>query len=458
MQITTENPIVYKNLKPKIMFKKRILNLFVLLISFHLFSYNTQKTKEQEDPKLDLTIAIPAGGNSWIVNNSTDNTTTLSDSEIKNWTDLKTVIRTYFKTDTSGKLHLGLNASIPDGTSKIKVTVADQTKIIELKNSESTTIDVGVFDIQAGYNFVEIQGIERTGAFVANINKVLIGGPATKGKVYFIKDDFYFGRRGPSVHLTYELPKQRDITYFYNEINVPEGEDVIGSYYMANGFADGYFGIQVNSETERRILFSVWSPFDTQDPNEIPDDHKIILLGKGNGVKTGEFGNEGSGGQSYKVYPWKANTSYKFLLKGVPAENNSTDYTAYFFTPEDNQWNLIASFRRPQGSRHLKNLYSFLENFVTSTGNTSRKANYNNQWVYTTDKEWVELTKAKFTADATARKESRMDYAGGVVDNTFFMENCGFFDETTPIDTQFTRKSNGSAPSIDFSKLEVPNN
>ena len=95
---------------------------------------------------------------------------------------------------------------------------------------------------------------------------------------------------------------------------------------------------------------------------------------------------------------------------------------------------------------------------MTSTGNISRKANYNNQWVYTTDKEWVELTKAKFTADATARKESRMDYAGGVVDNTFFMENCGFFDETTPIDTQFTRKSNGSAPSIDFSKLEVPNN
>ncbi|MGC1633048.1 MAG: DUF3472 domain-containing protein [Gelidibacter sp.] len=439
------------------MFKTRLIHFFVLMISLHLLSCNTGKSAEQEDQTLDLTVQIPAGANSWVVNNRAENTTMLSDSEIKNWTDLKTVVRTYFKTDTSGKLHLGLTANVPDGMSKIKVTIGDQTKTIALKNSENTTVDVGVFDVEAGYNFVEIQGIERTGAVVANISKVLIGGPATKGNIYFIKDDFYFGRRGPSVHLTYELPKEREIEYFYNEINVPEGEDVIGSYFMANGFKDGYFGIQVNSETERRILFSVWSPFDTQDPKEIPEDYKIILKGKGEGVKTGEFGNEGSGGQSYKVYDWKAGTSYKFLLKGVPAGNNSTDYTAYFFTPEDNEWQLIASFRRPQGSRNLEKLYSFLENFVPSTGNISRKANYNNQWVYTTDKQWVELTKAKFTADATARKESRLDYAGGAVGNEFFMENCGFFNETTPIDTEFTRIANGNPPSIDFSKLEVPN-
>ncbi|TDA79183.1 DUF5077 domain-containing protein, partial [Halomonas marinisediminis] len=86
----------------------------------------------------------------------------------------------------------------------------------------------------------------------------------------------YFGRRGPSVHLSYQLPAEKDIEWFYSEINVPEGEDVIGSYYMANGFRDGYFGIQVNSETERRVLFSVWSPYETQDPNNIPEDYKII--------------------------------------------------------------------------------------------------------------------------------------------------------------------------------------
>lgn len=430
--------------------------LLALFVSFYLLSCNTNKSVDQEDEKLDLSIQIPAGANSWVVNNVSKNSTMMTDGEINNWTDLKTTVRTYFKTDTSGELHLGLNLNVPEGTSRIKVTVADQSRTIKIYSSENQTFNVGVFDIKAGYNMVEIVGVEKSGPVVANINEVLIGGPATNGKIYFIKDDFYFGRRGPSVHLTYDLPKEKEIEWFYNEINVPEGEDVIGSYFMANGFLDGYFGIQVNSETERRILFSVWSPFDTQDPKEIPDDHKIILLGKGDGVTTGEFGNEGSGGQSYKVYNWKADTTYKFLLKGVPAENNSTDYTAYFYTPEDNTWNLIASFRRPQGSRHLERLYSFLENFVPATGNTSRKANYNNQWIYTTNNEWIELTKAKFTADATARKESRMDYAGGVNGNQFFMKNCGFFNNTTPINTEFTRTSNGVAPNIDFSQLINP--
>lgn len=436
------------------------MKLYYWILVFPLFfSCKSQSidSRELSKEKLNLTIAIPANGNSWMVKSSNRDARTPTVGA-KSWTDMDMVMRTYFKTDTAGKLHLGLNASSAEGASKLKVSIGNQTKTITLKNAQDETIEIGVFDIESGYHFVEIQGLKKSGAVVANINTVLIGGPATKGEVYFIKEDFYFGRRGPSVHLSYELPKERDIEYFYNEISVPKGEDIIGSYYMANGFKDGYFGIQVNSETERRILFSVWSPFDTQDPKEIPDDHKIILLGKGDGVTTGEFGNEGSGGQSYKVYNWKVDTTYKFLLKGVPAENNSTDYTAYFYTPENNKWNLIASFRRPQASRNLQNLYSFLENFVPATGNISRKANYANQWIYTSDHQWLELTKAKFTADATARKESRLDYAGGVDGSQFFMKNCGFFNETTPIDTVFTRKANGVAPTIDFSKLEVPKN
>ena len=444
--------------KTLVMLKKGHLLLVFLTASFYLVSCNSNKSNENEGIANDYSIQIPAGPNSWVANNSAETSKMMNDEAIENWTELKSVVHTYFKTDTSGKLHLGLNLNVPEGTSRLKVTLADQTKTIKINASDNQTVDVGVFDVQAGYHAVEIVGVEKSGPVVANINEVLLGGPATDGHIYFIKEDFYFGRRGPSVHLTYKLPEEKQIAWFYNEINVPEGEDVIGSYFMANGFIDGYFGIQVNSETERRILFSVWSPFDTQDPTEIPDDHKILLRGKGDGVQTGEFGNEGSGGQSYKVYPWKADTTYKFLLKGVPAENNSTDYTAYFYTPEDQQWNLIASFRRPQGSRHLQRLYSFLENFVPATGNISRKANYNNQWVYTTDNEWLELTQAKFTADATARKESRLDYAGGVVDNQFFMENCGFFDDTTPIDTEFKRQANGVTPKIDFTKLELPKN
>ena len=59
-----------------------------------------------------------------------------------------------------------------------------------------------------------------------------------------------WSRRGPSCHLGYTLPTNEDINYFYNEVTIPKGEDKIGSYFMANGFGEGYFGMQVNSETK----------------------------------------------------------------------------------------------------------------------------------------------------------------------------------------------------------------
>ena len=154
---------------------------------------------------------------------------------------------------------------------------------------------------------------------------------------------------------------------------------------MANGFTDGYFGIQVNSPDERRVLFSVWSPYNTDNPKEIPADYRITLLKKGDEVHTGEFGNEGSGGQSYLKFMWKAGTTYRFLLKGKPSQNNSTDYTAWFYAPEAGRWKLIASFRRPKGSRYLGSLYSFLENFLPESGGITREGFFGNQWVCSRD-------------------------------------------------------------------------
>ena len=147
------------------------------------------------------------------------------------------------------------------------------------------------------------------------------------------------------------------VEYFYNEIRVPKGQDVIGSYFQADGFSYGYFGMQVNSATERRILFSVWSPFQTDNPNEIPEEDKIILIKKGASVYTGEFGNEGSGGQSYMRFNWKPETNYAFLLKAAPdAATERTIFTAYFKEVNTDEWSLIASFSRPKTNTYLKQL------------------------------------------------------------------------------------------------------
>ena len=63
-------------------------------------------------------------------------------------------------------------------------------------------------------------------------------------------------RNAASVHLTYSTPKDAPIELFYNEVTAVA--DPVATYYMACGFARGYFGMQVNSATERRIIFSVW--------------------------------------------------------------------------------------------------------------------------------------------------------------------------------------------------------
>jgi len=401
-------------------------------------------------------ISIPASGNSWNINLSENNEEIITRSGIENWKNPDDIIRTYFYTDTEGPVFVGLCAKTDTGTSVIRVTSGDISRTIKIRNVEYDTIMAGEFRVEhPGYQAIELHGVKKSGAVFASVSDILIGGPATEGKVYFIKDDFYFGRRGPSVHLKYDMPdKASDIVWFYNEITIPAGNDIEGSFFMANGFADGYFGIQVNSHDERRILFSVWSPFESDKPEEIPDDYKIILLKKGENVIAGEFGNEGSGGQSYRKYMWKADQVYRFLLKGEPSIDNSTDYTAYFFMPETGNWELIAGFRRPKTTSYLKNLYSFLENFIPETGFITRKGFYSNQWICDKNGTWYELSSAKFTADATARKESRLDYAGGVENASFFLKNCGFIDEKTQINTQLVRSETGNRPSIDDSLLK----
>jgi hypothetical protein len=425
------------------------------LIFLNQLTASCESAELAENEKLQFIYSIPAEGNSWVINDWNKNGELIGKGGIKNWNETGTIIRTYFKVEQTGKLNLAILAKSVSGISTVKITCGNKTVETKVANVELDTVSIGIFEIkEKGYHFIEIQGIKKSGAYFPEIESILIGGEVTAGKVYFAKDDFYWGRRGPSVHLNFQMPENAgDVAYFYNEITVPDGNDILGSYFMANGFGQGYFGIQVNSETERRILFSVWSPFKTDNPGEIPEDQKIKLLKKGEGVYTGEFGNEGSGGQSYFKYMWKAGTTYRFLLKGKPTGTGETDFTAWFFAPEVGKWKLIASFRRPKTDVYLTRLHSFLENFYTETGNVTRKGNYSNQWIYNSQKNWIEITKMKFTADATARKESRMDYSGGAENQSFFLQNCGFFSETTTIDSYFERKATGIPPLINFEDL-----
>lgn len=267
---------------------------------------------------------------------------------------------------------------------------------------------------------------------------------------------FYWGRRGPSVHLSYETPTDHPLQYAYSEITVPAGLDVQGSYFMANGFSQGYFGMQVNGPTERRVLFSVWSPFSTDNPREIPEDQRVVKLAAGPDVHVGEFGNEGSGGQSFLVYPWEAGRTYRFLTEVLPDPEapGQTRFTAWFNDKQRQEWRLIASFRRPQTTSHLAGFHAFLENFDPSYGHLTRGADYGNVWVRDIAGGWHECTVARLSADATAQGRHRLDYDGGAAGDHFFLRNCGFFSETGTVGKRFTRDSIAAdEPDVDVASL-----
>lgn len=434
---------------------KRKLHLCLAVALFTAFGFHGCVSDGSQNKISGPYLSVPMGGNSWVVDMHHQKQDVITTQGIVNWSDPQMKIRTWFKVDREGEIFVALRANGVNQKSKIKITLDNESKEVTINNSQNDTISVGRFTLKgAGYHYVELQGVSRKGEQFANVSDLLIAGTATQGKVQYVKDEFYWGRRGPSVHLGYQLPtKETKAVWFYNEVTVPEGNDVMGSYFMANGFGQGYFGMQVNSSTERRILFSVWSPFKTDNPKEIPEDMRIKMLKKGKDVHTGKFGNEGSGGQSFYRYNWKAGSTYRFLLKGVPVKNRCTEYTAYFYAPEVGQWKLIASFRRPQTHTYLTHLHSFLENFIPDMGATNREVRFSNQWICDVKGQWTQLDKARFTADATARKEARMDYSGGAKQQDFFLTNCGFFDDQVTIGTIFTRELSDNKPHIDFSQL-----
>lgn len=399
------------------------------------------------------TIAIPLAGNTYLDHKTNGYN---FDGNIVNWKNVATFFMTYFRTSTNGQINIALHAK-SNQSGKIVIDLNQKSKPVEIINNDWKKIDVGNWNLKdTGYHAIQLTLLSKDAG--VDIDTLYISGQATRGELVFVpnnKDNFqYWGRRGPSDHLGYLYPKDKNIEWFYNEVTVPVGSDPIGSYFMANGFNVGYFGFQVNAPDKRHVLFSVWSPFTTDNPKEIPEEKRITLLKKGTQVHGGEFGGEGSGGQSYLNYMWKAGTTYKFLLHARPNADSTTDFTAYFYATEENAWRLIASFRRPHTYTWLVGLHSFLENFNPEMGNISRTANYGNQWIRTDQGEWISVNKARFTIDNTGYKNYRKDYAGGVKDYSFFLKNGGFFSDFTKANSQFTRlNESDQKPNIDLEKL-----
>lgn len=418
------------------------------------------ETRGADITETSAPLAVPAAGNSYhtagprvAIPDRADGAFSLADPS--------SVVDVYFRVGRAGELRLGLVGS---GPGEVKVTAEGLANVVEMPGTETRFYPVGTLTVDAGYVKVSLSGR-------GDVAALRIGGAATLGTNNYCTVEnladraegwSLWARRGPSVHMSY--PTDADAEYFYNELTVDEGQDVVASYFMTNGFGEGYCGFQVNSPTERRILFSVWSPYSTDDPHTIPPDQEVVLVRRGPGVRAQDFGGEGSGGQSYLVYPWRADVTYKVLTRvryhgpsGFESFPHLNDYTAWFFDPEQDSWRLIAQWRRPdKAKKGYTRAHSFLENFSPAQGWIAREAGFGNQWTCNAAGVWTEVAEAAFTHDNTARRGIRADYWGGVKDGRFVLRNCGFFDGNTPLGTVFTRPALGAAsrPSIDLNALD----
>jgi hypothetical protein len=402
--------------------------------------------------------AVPMAGNTYRTAPAPGGNGTQQNGTVA-WSDPDEMFSVYFYVDRPADLRLKIKSAARDGRSTIATRVGQEKFTTVVEGTEPVAREIGLIKVaDVGYVRVDFQGVERTGDVFVEIGELLISSDTDGLKVDFVQDNkggmFYWGRRGPSVHLSYDVPREVNLRYAYSEVTVPKGQDPIGTFYMANGFGQGYFGFQVNSPKERRVLFSVWSPFKTDNPRDIPKEQRVVALARGPEVHIGEFGNEGSGGQSYLVYPWKAGSTYRFLTKVEPDGKGNTVYTSWFGDKAANEWRLIASFQRPKTDTHLRGFHSFLESFSPTHGYIGRQAFYENVWVRDVDGQWHECTKARFSVDATGGGRHRLDFAGGADGKRFFLRNCGFFNGTVRPGETFVREVTGtSEPDIDIDAL-----
>ena len=371
---------------------------------------------------------------------------------LHNWEDKAQQIHYYFYLKNTGSLNLSLLLKNGSAGNILRVKIADKIFSINVPQSESfKKVNVGSLNIvKPGFYDVEIFCAKKIGKTIASIQSLELSGAAAK-EVHYNKKA---RRNAASVHLNYPLPDTTKAIGFYNEVTVPKNNDHLYSYFMACGFSRGYFGMQVNSATERRIIFSVWDAGnEAVDRNKVNDENRVKLFGKGEDVIASDFGNEGTGGHSHFVYNWKPGETYRFYVTALPdSASNSTIYTGYFFIPESQKWKLIASFRSPKDAKYLTHLYSFLENFWGVNGNLYRKANFGNQWIRTENGEWRALTESTFSCDATGKALDRLDFGGGTENNSFYLWNGGFENTNTNYGEHFTRTNVNEKPVIDLYK------
>ncbi|MCZ2342528.1 MAG: DUF3472 domain-containing protein [Bacteroidales bacterium] len=248
------------------------------------------------------------------------------------------------------------------------------------------------------------------------------------------------GKACRSVHLGY--PGDRAVA-FYNEVTVQKSAE--GTYFCACGWDKGYFGIQEQSGGKKVVIFSVWDS-GQNDPKAVAEDRQVKLLHKHPKVRTGRFGGEGTGGQSFLDFNWKVGNTYRFIVHAKP-DGQRTEYSGYFFAPEVGEWMHLITFSTiTGGKKDLGGYYSFVEDFKRNRVSLTqpRVAQFNPVWTLNQDRKWSPILTARFTGDSNPAE----NIDAGMEKGRFFLKTGG--------DTQNTHTKLGQTMSLPQAPGKAP--
>jgi hypothetical protein len=256
-----------------------------------------------------------------------------------------------------------------------------------------------------------------------------------------------------SVHLQWQAPEG---VAFYNEITPAKSAD--GTYFCVCGFNMGYYGIQELASGKKLLIFSVWDPGRQNDKIAVAEDKRVRMLYKDEAVRTGRFGGEGTGGQSFFDYDWKIGETYRFLVT-AKVEGERTAFAAWFFVPEKKEWKHLVTFSTLTAGKRLSGYYSFIEDFRRNRVSATkvREARFGNGWIKTKDDKWVALTRARFTAD----RNPVTNINAGIAGERFLLVTGGDTQNTsTPLGQSMERPAGGAStpPELPSSALEETKN
>ena len=369
------------------------------------------------------------------------------------WKDPATRICWFGMLTNTGSLDCSVLVRLPtEAESRLQLQVAGQSiqRTVKGFGNDPVRVNFGSFRIEApGYQRFTLESLNAKGQPFGDIETLLLDGPPAAQAHFNLKSR----RNAASVHLAYPA-SFTNVDALYCEVTAVE--DPVWTFYMACGWHRGYFGMQVNSRTERRIIFSVWdSGNEAVSREKVGVENRVSLVAKGEGVYSGDFGNEGTGGHSHLKYLWKTGEKQRFIVTAKPTDATHTVFSGFYFHPDKKEWMLISSWRAPKEGGYLRGLHSFSENFGGENGHLRRKALYGNQWIRLSGGEWVELSVASFSHDPTG-KADRIDRFMGIENGEFFLSHGGFVPGYTPFGQKFTRPTVGRSPG-DLVLPAIPN-